>query len=80
MTGLLVNTENNAEIWWDAARDAIDQFPKSTQDFIKSNLTNEVIVSEEDADAFIGVAESLPGWDDGPEFAKEAILRHVDDD
>ena len=65
--------------WWESAREQLQRFPAETHDLIFDNITDSVMVFPDIADDFATVAESLPGWDDGPEYAQNPILRYDDE-
>lgn len=77
-TRLSTDMENMTECWWDAAHQARDQFPESVRPLLdwRTDCT-EVIVPDEDADAFVALAETLPGWDDGPAYARHPVIRYA---
>ena len=74
---LLIDYENNAEEWWTAAREAIDSCPEAARSFVQDG-PDEHQVSPETAEAFLAWAATLPGWSDGPEYARHPVL--VQDD
>lgn len=71
---IAVDFENNAEEWWDAAREALDT-PASINVLLQTNET-EVTVSDDEALDVIAWAEQLPGWNDGPDYAPTALTVH----
>lgn len=73
-TRLQWDMENNAEEWADAARDRIEEFPAETHALVMGQ--DRVLVTPEVADRFMALASTLPGWADGPAYAREAILRY----
>lgn len=72
MKSLQVDPENNAETWWEAALAAKDP-PKCFAALVRDH---RVEVSNKDAKAFIAWASALPGWADGPSFARYAVNVH----
>lgn len=58
-----VDEENNAEEWWDALR-RLDRGSKRLERAIDSGRVTR---------AQLAVLRSLPGWEDGPEFARTAL-------
>lgn len=64
---ITVDYEHNCEEWWDAAR----ELAKSTRNPDWTRLMNlltgdETKVSISDAETFIEIAATIPGWDEGP--------------
>jgi hypothetical protein len=74
MTRLKWDMENNAEEWAEEARERIEDFPEETHALILG--ADAATVSPETADRFMSLAITLPGWADGPAYAREAILRY----
>jgi hypothetical protein len=76
--------ENNAETFWEALR--AGPYPKKVQDDPELlNALNELIrrgeVTMHDGrliEAFDAFVTSLPGWEDGPEYAKTALIAHAE--
>ena len=89
---IAVDQENNAETWWDAARNALKAgrnaerhtpawtfaraLPASCEPVVCQLLVSEAIVTTQDAAAFRAWAETLPGWSDGPEHAPHPFTFH----
>ena len=74
----LVSTdwENNAEEWWDAAR-ASSTIPPEVRRLLDGTEDSDVCILQVSADACDRIrrwAETLPGWDTGPEYAKTALF------
>ena len=69
-----LDTENNAEAWWDAAF-ATDKggLPVSCIGF-NSGTADSVTVSARDAERFRAWGSALPGWADGPAYAPEPFV------
>lgn len=74
MKRIAVDFENSAEAWWDAARSA-DGRPAAMNVLLYTNET-DVTVSDDAALDLIAWAESLPGWNDGPEHAPHPLTVH----
>lgn len=71
-TTISVDYENNASRWWSAAYLARDGAPASCLPLLLgAEHEDAVTVSDEDAAAFRAWGEKLPGWGDGPVFARE---------
>ena len=68
-----VDWENNAEEWWDAAR-ASSNAPPELLPLFDANTDDRVTVSAEAYERIRQWAETLPGWDTGPEYAKTALF------
>jgi hypothetical protein len=73
---ILVDQENGAEEWWDAARDAgATDVPDALIPLLCDDATdNEVTVDGEDAAAALAWAATLPGWSEGPAYAPHPLL------
>lgn len=70
---IAVDYENNAERWWDAARRHRSGCPASCGHLLDGTgaaETESATVTTEDADIFCAWASSLPGWADGPDYAR----------
>jgi len=65
-----VDEENNAETWWDAARDA--DVPEDLAELIDGDAS-EVTLAGEDAVNALAWCKSLPGWNDGPAHAQHPL-------
>jgi hypothetical protein len=63
-----VDDENNAERWWDALREARPDIATSLE------RNGCAVVS----DSVLHSLESLPGWSDGPEYAKTPLIDYGD--
>lgn len=68
---IMVDQENGAEEWWDAARDA-SECPDGLVDLIDGTDT-EVTLSGEDAAVALAWCQALPGWNDGPDHAPHPL-------
>jgi len=73
-----VDFENNAEKFWDAFRDQVATLDRDSE--LATNC-REILKRDEvellDADAiqqFDDFVTGLPGWDNGPEHAKNPII------
>lgn len=67
-TRIKIDHENNACAWWDAMHAlAVKDVPSLLRPL---TLQGEITVSADDAIAFRTWAATLPGWSDGPEYAK----------
>lgn len=69
-----VDGENGDEDWWDAARNH-DTIPPPLRDWLLKmhDGGDFLIVSEEDGRAIEEWAATLPGWGEGPEFARKVV-------
>lgn len=72
-TKIYVDWENSAERWWDTARERIEDAPAALRPLLDASGTEGILVDGPEADAIRQWAESVPGWDDGPEWAREAL-------
>lgn len=72
-----VDSENNANKWWDAAwqwqEAAKEEDITDAQAAFLAYGQDEVTVPAEDAAAFRTWAEKLPGWAEGPEYARHPV-------
>lgn len=78
-TRIMIDQENNAEEWWDAARaDAGEQSPAVAALFARIDAATAsvhgVCCRAQDAEALVAWASDLPGWGDGPEHAPNPLL------
>ena len=69
-----VDWENNAEEWWDAARESSAAPPEVRPLLDGSTDDDRVTVSAEAFEQIRRWAETLPGWTSGPEYAETALL------
>lgn len=78
MTTLRVDYENNATTWWDAARDLANSMANPTFTRILNALEREDEIGDDvlrgELDSFIAAASVLPGWADGPAYARHPVL------
>lgn len=68
---LAIDEENAAIVWWDALRASDPGDPALRE--VKAQLLSGAggaDVPADVADAFFRWSETLPGWDDGPEYAR----------
>lgn len=67
-----VDYENNSKAWWGATwhADTDPRIPESCRPIVTELGCDEIDVPAPDADAFRAWAETLPGWADGPEYAR----------
>lgn len=70
---LVVDWENNADTWWEAAHES-DTAPAFAAEWIHSTPRTGLEVTKAQADEFRGWAASLPGWSDGPAYARHPVL------
>ena len=73
MVIIAADWENNAEEWWEAAREESNP-PKAFKPLLEIGGSNEIEVTEAEEKEIRQWAESLPGWGTGPEYAKTALL------
>lgn len=67
-----VDWENNAELWWDAARDAPDA--PAAINKLSERYDHDVYVPRSEVDAILAWGAKLPGWGDGPAYAPHPII------
>ena len=72
---ITVDEENNAEEWWTAAQtpEAIEAAPAAIRPILTGEA-EEVIVSAVEERQILTWAATLPGWADGPEYARYPLL------
>ena len=69
-----IDWENNAEEWWDAARES-SAAPSEMRPLLDGSTDDDrVTVSAEAFEQIRRWAESLPGWATGPEYAETPLL------
>lgn len=68
-----VDYEYNPEDWWDAARASADA-PAAVQPLLEPGGPSTIRVAARDAVAIEAWAARLPGYADGPEWARTALL------
>jgi hypothetical protein len=67
MIRLSVDFENTSEIWWEqGGQELWEGIAESFDD-------NSVIVEESLAKSWLAAASTIPGWDDGPDYAPNPI-------
>lgn len=81
-TRIVVDQENSADAWWDAAREAVSDASDAVADLFEridaaAGDPAGVCCRSEDAAALVAWASELPGWDDGPEYAMHPLLVQV---
>jgi hypothetical protein len=81
-TRIVVDQENSAEEWWDAAREAVADATDAVADLFAridaaAGDPAGVCCRSQDAAALVAWASELPGWDDGPEHARTPLLVQV---
>lgn len=74
MVKLTVDQENNGEIFWEQ----LPAFAEQTRWQVRDNISrlirhDEVIVTDETAKEILAMFETIPGWDDGPEYAQNPV-------
>lgn len=82
---IVVDEENHAEAWWTAAREAVKALEPATYPehadiarifaaLDRGTRTEPVVVSSDEASEFENWALGIDGYDDGPEYARTALL------
>lgn len=69
-----IDNENNAEAWWDAAREQVESCPVWAGRLLIEGGGSSAQLSELEAKMFRRWCESLPGWDGGPDHAPHPIV------
>jgi hypothetical protein len=59
---LVTNLECRSEEWWDAAAERAEEFPEQTRLFVAGVRPERAEVDAEQADGFMTLARTLPGW------------------
>ncbi|NJM54595.1 MAG: hypothetical protein HC841_00490 [Verrucomicrobiae bacterium] len=74
-TRISADHENNAEAWWENAREAFVASDWSTEiGQLLHGREHHATVSSDEADRFEAWCESLDGFADGPAHAREALI------
>ncbi len=73
MAGIKIDYENNAEEWWHAACGRED-VPPELIPLLDGGGPDEIEVPANRIAALLAWCESTPGWADGPEHARTALL------
>lgn len=76
MKRICIDYENNAQEWWDAAVANVASCPISCRPLVGRSSLDEVVVTDQDATAFTEWAAALPGWSDGPDYARHPVVLH----
>jgi hypothetical protein len=75
-----VDFENNAETWWDAMRADLPRLQESDPEVAEllSRLGGDEhsveIVDANTIQRFCATVEAYPGWEDGPEYARNPLI------
>ena len=72
MKKILIDQENNAERFWDEIQDRAGRGEKFAVLLAGLDLTSPLY--DDEAEALMVYAQQVPGWADGPEHAREALL------
>lgn len=65
---LSIDYENNAEKWWDSGgRDLWESFAGDA-------YSDNIFLSESDINLFLKMASKIPGWNEGPAYAKNPVV------
>lgn len=77
---ITIDKEHNGDAWWTAYNATLHPDPRARDiqrvDSIMSQVRNNksAVIPGDELDVFIEWAESLPGWNDGPEHAPHPLL------
>lgn len=71
---LAVDEEYGLETWWDAARNVADLAFAEMLARIDGSTGADALVTVAQADAFLAIARTLPGWNGGPDHAPHPIF------
>lgn len=74
MKRILVDQENNAERFWDEVQDRAERGEKFAVLLSGLDLTDILYLGDDEAEELLAYARQVPGWADGPEYAREALL------
>jgi hypothetical protein len=72
-TTIKVDYENNAEQWWQEANSRVEECPFEVRRLLFSD-EDEITVDQQTAEQFRAWASTLPGWADGPKFARNPVV------
>jgi len=70
---ILVDFEYAAGDWWAAARSS-ENVPSAAVPLLEPGNSNVIRVSDEEAEQIMAWASGLPGWDEGPEYARHPLI------
>jgi hypothetical protein len=70
---LLIDSENCAIVWWEIARAKAHLFSPAIATWL-NDWESEIEVTEDEAAEFLKIAQSLPGWNDGPDHAPNPVI------
>jgi hypothetical protein len=68
-----VDFENNAETWWEQARRRVSP-PSELEPLLHSSVASGVTTPAERRDEVLRWCDGIPGWADGPEYARTALI------
>jgi hypothetical protein len=72
---LAIDYENSVSLWWESGGRELWEGVGEGFD------AGSVVLDEALAHSWIGEAERIPGWDDGPEYAPHpVVVREIDED
>ena len=74
MKRILVDQENSAERFWDEINDRAEKGDQLAQRLAEMDLTDPLYLEDDEAEELWAYAQQVPGWADGPEHAREALL------
>ena len=74
MKKILIDQENNAERFWDEIQDRAERGEKFAVLLSGLDLTDPLYLEDDEAEELWAYAQQVPGWADGPEHAREALL------
>ena len=72
---IMVDEENNAETFWQWLSSNATP-AKFARIFSELDKSGKVTVDSDLALQFVDFVSSIPGWSDGPAYAKEALIIH----
>lgn len=70
---IVIDEENNGEIWWEAAHNS-KTAPACFLRLLDLGPSEGITVGPEDAETIRAWASTLPGWSDGPSYARNPLL------
>ena len=76
MAWIKIDFENTVERWWDAAREHASTMkdPIFTRVLRAIDGADEIEIARAEAEAFLAVAATLPGWNDGNRRAPRPVV------
>ena len=74
MKKILIDQDNNAERFWGEVQDRAERGEAFAVLLSGLDLTSPLYLEDDEAEELWAYAQQVPGWADGPEHAREALL------